>query len=147
MKNSNYEDIYIRMNENDKEELRLLNIQHRADVICIISDIFSYRATLESIELVYSRYDNTADQIANPDIPAIKAALLLLIARLIYNQIGFIRYDHLYERKMRGEYEHSLKPNVDINIANIFKTIGSFYGLIAAIEIYNRDLQQPIFGI
>lgn len=102
MKNSNYEDIYIRMNENDKEELRLLNIQHRADVICIISDIFSYRATLESIELVYSRYDNTADQIANPDIPAIKAALLLLIARLIYNQIGFIRYDHLYERKMRG---------------------------------------------
>ncbi|MBC5629229.1 hypothetical protein H8S20_10015 [Clostridium sp. NSJ-6] len=147
MKNSNYEDIYIRMNENDKEELRLLNIQHRADVICIISDIFSYRATLESIELVYSRYDNTADQIANPDIPAIKAALLLLIARLIYNQIGFIRYDHLYERKMRGGYEHSLKPNVDINLANIFKTIGSFYGLIAAIEIYNRDLQQPIFGI
>ena len=147
MKNSNYEDIYIRMNENDKEELRLLNIQHRADVICIISDIFSYRATLESIDLVYSRYDNTADQVANPDIPAIKAALLLLIARLIYTQIGFIRYDHLYERKIKGEYENSLKPNVDINLANIFKTIGGFYGLIAAIEIYNRDLQQPIFGI
>lgn len=49
--------------------------------------------------------------------------------------------------KWGGGYEHSLKPNVDINLANIFKTIGSFYGLIAAIEIYNRDLQQPIFGI
>lgn len=150
MKHSNYDNkqnIYSQLSENDKEELHLLGIQHFADVICIISDILSYISTLESIQLVYSKYDDTQDEVANPDIPAVKAAILLLFARLFYSQIGVIRYDHLYERKMNGEYNYSLKPNVDINIANIFKTIGSFYGLIAAIEIYNRDTQQPILGI
>ena len=124
--------------QEDEEELYLLGIQKNADIICIISDILSYIATIESIELIYS---------ANPDIPTLQSAILLFLTRLIYTQIAFIRFNHVYEKKMNGEITYSLQPNMDINTSNILKTIGAFYSVIAAIGIYYRDISQPIFGI
>ena len=131
--------------QEDEEELYLLGIQKNADIICIISDILSI-ATIESIELIYSRYNDT-NYSANPDIPTLQSAILLFLTRLIYTQIAFIRFNHVYEKKMNGEITYSLQPNMDINTSNILKTIGAFYSVIAAIGIYYRDISQPIFGI
>ena len=139
--------IYNKFTDNDKEELNLLSIQHIADIIFIISDILSYIATLESVDLIYSKYNDKLDIIPNPDIPVLQSALLSLLARMLYNQVGFTRYSHLVERKMNGEIDYSLSPNININTGNVLKTAGTFYGLMAAIEIFNRDLQQPIFGV
>ena len=132
--------------QEDEEEWYLLGIQKNADIICIISDILSYIATIESIELIYSRYNDT-NYSDNPDIPTLQSAILLFLTRLIYTQIAFIRFNHVYEKKMNGEITYSLQPNMDINTSNILKTIGAFYSVIAAIGIYYRDISQPIFGI
>lgn len=145
--NNQYNIDISNFSEDDKEELYLLNIQKFADIIFIVSDVISYISTKESIDLIYSKYGFIPDRIPNPDVSAIQSIVLTLAARLIYTQIGFIRYEHLYDKKINGELEYSLKPNVDINISNIFRTVGNFYGLMAAIEIYNRDMGQPIFGI
>ena len=45
--------------EYDKEELYLLNIQHSAEIIIILSDILSYVSTIESIELIYKNMIRT----------------------------------------------------------------------------------------
>ena len=92
--------------QEDEEELYLLGIQKNADIICIISDILSYIATIESIELIYSRYNDT-NYSANPDIPTLQSAILLFLTRLIYTQIAFIRFNHVYEKKMNGEITYS----------------------------------------
>ena len=126
--------------QEDEEELYLLGIQKNADIICIISDILSY------IAIIYSRYNDT-NYSDNPDIPTLQSAILLFLTRLIYTQIAFIRFNHVYEKKMNGEITYSLQPNMDINTSNILKTIGAFYSVIAAIGIYYRDISQPIFGI
>lgn len=146
MRDKSYYNIDDYFSEDDKNELHLLNIQRVADIINIASDIFSYISTLESIELVYSKYDN-AEKTANPDIPAVQSAVFATLGRFLYTQIGFIRYDHLYNKKVNGQYNYSLKPNIDINISNIFRLVGTFYSIIAAFEIYYRDLGQPILGI
>lgn len=70
-----------------------------------------------------------------------------MLARVAYTAISFIRYQHLYERKINGEFDFSLEPNVNANISNILRTLGTYYALIAAIGIYNRDISQPIIGI
>lgn len=136
----------INISEDDQGELYLLNIQKNADLICIIADILSYSATLESIELINSKYNNL-DYTFNPDIPTLQSTILSFLTRLIYTQIGIIRFNRVYNKKMNGEFEFSLNANSNINLANIFKTIGSFYAVIASIEIYYRDITQPIFGI
>lgn len=133
--------------EYDKEELYLLNIQHSADIIVILSDILSYASTIESIELIYNKYDKNTKRVPNPDIPAVQSIQLLMLARVVYTAISFIRYQHLYERKINGEFDFSLEPNVNANISNILRTLGTYYALIAAIGIYNRDISQPIIGI
>lgn len=133
--------------EYDKEELYLLNIQHSADIIVILSDILSYVSTIESIELIYNKYDKNTKRVPNPDIPAVQSIQLLMLARVAYTAISFIRYQHLYERKINGEFDFSLEPNVNANISNILRTLGTYYALIAAIGIYNRDISQPIIGI
>lgn len=138
---------YGSITEDDKEELNLLSIQKSADIVTIISDILSYVSTMESIELIYNKYDRHPTRVPNPDVPAVQSLVLLLLARIVYTKIGFIRYDHLYERKINGEFEFSLEPEVNANISNILRTIGSYYGLLAAVGIYNRDLSGPILGV
>ena len=133
--------------EYDKEEIYLLNIQHSADIIAILSSILSYVSTIEGIELIYNKYDNNKKRVLNPDIPAVQSMQLLMLSRVMYTAISFLRYQHLYKRKINGDFNFSLEPNVNANISNILRTVGTYYAVIAAIGIYNRDIIQPIIGI
>ena len=138
---------YSSFSERDIEELNLLSYQHIADIISIIGDLLSYLSTIESINLIYSRYTNETENVPNPDIPAVQSLELLVISRFIYTQLGFIRFDHLKERKSKGEVDFSLEPDIYVNISNILRTSGTLYALLAAYGIYERDLSQPIIGI
>lgn len=133
--------------EYDKEELYLLNIQHSADILGILSSILSYLSTVESFELIYNKYDKTPKRAANPDVPLVQSMQLLMVSRVMYTVISFLKYQLLYERKINGDFNFSLEPNVNANISNILRTLGTYYGLMAGIGIYNRDITRPIIGV
>ncbi|SFC13465.1 hypothetical protein [Clostridium uliginosum] len=164
--NSNYKNNYYRYNksnnehtsdrndginftEEDIEKLRLLDIQRRAQIISIYASILSYMSTIEGIELIYSKYTNNSNSnnVPNPDIPALQSVYLGLITRSIFTEIGVNKYNMLYEKYINGKITYSLKPNIDINIGNMLGIISSYYTLRGTKGIYDRDINQPIFGI
>lgn len=53
----------------------------------------------------------------------------------------------IYKLNLLGQFEYSIKPNIDINIGNIFGLIGLLFLICGAEELYQRDDIQPIFGV
>ncbi|AOR23683.1 hypothetical protein [Clostridium taeniosporum] len=135
--------------QEDIKELRLLDIQKCAQIISIYADILGYISILESIELVYSKYRNEVDPttLPNPDIPILEAVNLGIISRSIFTEVGFIRYNDLYQKYINGEITYSLKPNVDINIGNVLGLASSYYILRGLKAISKRNIEQPIIGV
>lgn len=137
----------INLSDFDLKSLELLNIQKNMGLLAIYADILSYISTLESIDLIYARYDENAKNIPNPDIPILQSAYISIFIRIIFTQIGFTKYDMLLERSNNGDYKYSLDPNRKINMANLLGIVANSYSLSAIEEIYLREKDQPIFGI
>ena len=135
--------------EDDIELLRLLDTQKCAQTISIYANILSYISTLEGIELIYSKYNKgvNSNELPNPDIPALQSVYLGLISKSMTTEIGFIKYNKLYKKYINGEITYSLRPNIDINLGNIFGLISLYYTLNGTKGIYKRNIDQPIFGI
>lgn len=131
----------------DLEHLNLLEIQANAAIMYLISDFLSYISTIESMELIYNKYDELRGSNANPDIPAVGSAFFAIIAAILFSNISFTRYNSLYEKYINGEINYSLDPNIQICIGNVFSVIAKVYILIGALGIYERDITQPIFGV
>lgn len=135
------------ISESDLRELNLLDIQLKAQVLGIIANILAYISTEESIQLVYSKYTEEEEKIPNPDLPALQSAYIALLVQVVFTELGFSRYNDLYEKYLNGELKYSLEPNIKINIANVLGIISSIYGLQATQEFYRRSTSQPIVGI
>lgn len=132
------------MNENDIEELELLNIELLSAILFIAGDVLFYIATTEGIEEIYSDYIGEEYDI-NPDIAIIQSEIFYLIARGLLTYVAIKRYNSLYEQYANGEIEFSLVPDVQFIIGNIFGFIGYYYEFLAAIGIYERNINEPVF--
>ena len=143
MENNNF----YNLTDEDVETLRLLNMQLYGNLVFVVSDVLSYISTIESINLVYSKYENTSENLPDPDVPALESAYLAVIARSILFDLGFARYGHLVDKFNNGEIDFSLSPDEDINLGNIFGVISYMYLLRGAMAIYERDLSLPVFGL
>ena len=147
-KNSTYdENIYLIMTKEDKYKLDLLYTQLMAQYLFLIARFYLFESTFESIDIIYNKYNNLMDRIPNPDIPAVKASYIYFIGQLIVTQVGFERFNQIYTKYINGEIDYSIQPDIDINIANILSIIADYYYIVASEGIYDRDLDQPIFGI
>ncbi|MEG0296411.1 MAG: hypothetical protein RR620_06790 [Clostridium sp.] len=131
------------------EELRLLSLQEQADITGIVADLLSYASTRAGFQIVDDNARNINDQydVARADILAIQSLYLTIFARIVYTQIGFTRYENLYEKYINGEIDYSLQPDMDINTGNIIRMISNYYLLRGTLGIYERDSNQPIFGV
>ncbi|CDM67576.1 hypothetical protein CM240_0409 [Clostridium bornimense] len=138
---------YYNFSENDIRSLKLLDEQLRAQTMFIYSDYLSYLATIEGIQLIYSKYDSNITNIYNPDITTLQSIYAAIVARLMLADVAFTKYDILIKRFKNGEINFSLQPNDDINTANILSALGYMYALRGAQGIYERDISQPVFGI
>lgn len=138
---------YENMSPDDIQALELLKVQKIAQIMFIYSDILAYESTLEGIELIYSKYNGKQEHFFNPDATAVQSLNWAIFAKVISTGIGFTRYEHLYEKAIKGEIDYSLTPNININFGNAIGLVSYFYLLYGAIGIYERDLSQPVFGI
>lgn len=132
------------MNEDDIEELELLKIELISAILFIAGDVLFYIATTEGIEEIYSDYIGEEYDI-NPDIAIIQSEIFYLIARGLLTYVAIKRYNSLYEQYTNGEIEFSLVPDVQFIIGNIFGFIGYYYEFLAAIGIYERNINEPVF--
>ena len=57
------------------------------------------------------------------------------------------RYEYLYNKKQKGEWEYSLEPNIYVNIYNLLGLFGLCLAIDASIEFFNRDAATPVFGV
>lgn len=134
----------MNLSSDDIQALNLLDSQLKAQIINMVSVAISYKATIEGIELVYNKDDEV--QATDIDILVMQSVYLGLVSNMIFTEIGFSRYRHLYEKYINGEIDYSLQPNIDINTSNIFGLISEYYAVKAVQGIYERDSNQPIFG-
>lgn len=139
---------------NYEHNMALLQEQLRNQMLIFSSSMLSYYSTLAGIELLNVKHENNdrleaIDQslFYAADILAIQSLLFGIISRYNFMQIGFIKYNELYESYENGEISYSLQPNIDINIGNVLGMLSSFYSYRGALGIYERDLQQPIYGV
>lgn len=139
---------YNTISDDDIFSLNLLNIQQIAVLIGFYSDILSNIAVFEGKELINNNYNgNEADIQVSPDETALNSLYAYLVAKLMFTQVGFTRYDHIYEKYINGDFPYSLEPNMDINIGNVLGLIGLLFLIRGAEGIYARDNVQPIFGV
>lgn len=114
-----------------------------------LADYFLLESTMSSIMLVKSKYD-TNDKLnydmENPDIPAVIAGELYFIQRTMLLYSNIIIYNGLFEKNNTPGYNLILKPNIIIILGNIIGTVGNIYTLDAYMEIYMRNVNQPVFG-
>lgn len=146
MKNE-FESIFSKISSEDKESIRLLNDQLGACIVGTLAYLFLYESTYEGIELIFKKYSGEEIYTTEPDILSLESTYLFLIERLIFANVAFTRFNIVYNKAINGQFNFSIKPNVDICIANIFNIIADIYFIIGAQGIYDRDRLQPIFGI
>lgn len=132
---------------NNEEWLKLYKIEIEAFKIRYIADYLLLQSVIMSIELIKGKYDKRKDMIhnesENPDIPAIIAGELYIIQRSMLLYTNYNIY-----RGIRSKYNNELilQPNIQLVIGNILGVAGTLITLNAFIEIYRRNLEQPVFG-
>lgn len=134
----------------DLESLRLLTTQHKADIVSLYSDILAYITTYESANAIYRKYDNKPNTEQNPDVTGIEALSLGMVARIIYSDIAFTKYDLVVNNLMEtGEEQYIVKKDAykDISMGNVLRTAGTLMALRGAGKLYELDSQLPIFGV
>ena len=142
---NNIQDISI----DASKELSLMLSQLDAINMRFYADYLAYISIVESIQLVLdkNKNKNNKERKVNPDIPAIQSAICYFLSRAILANIAFTRYDELYKKYGKTQYNSLLQPSIAINVGNIFGVIGCIYILMGFMERYERNITGPVFGI
>lgn len=139
----------FKMSEDDQYLFNLLNIQEAAVQLVLFADLLSYEIVQEGKEIIINRYMDTGVKIDPwiPDLTNLQSLYIYGIAKVMFYYISVSRYEYLYNKKQKGEWEYSLEPNIYVNIYNLLGLFGLCLAIDASIEFFNRDTATPVFGV
>lgn len=139
----------FKMSEDDQYLFNLLNIQEAAVQLVLFADLLSYEIVQEGKEIIINRYMDTGVKIDPwiPDLVNLQSLYIYGIAKVMFYYISVSRYEYLYNKKQKGEWEYSLEPNIYVNIYNLLGLFGLCLAIDASIEFFNRDTATPVFGV
>ena len=126
------------ISDNDKNALELLQLQLIFIYIYMMSDVFLFIGTIESINICYGKKEDN-----NPILLLEQGQILALIANIINNYITSTRYSQLSERY--NEEEISLEPEFLVKQASILSIILYSLNVIAVSKQYEASLVINIF--
>lgn len=126
------------ISDNDKNALELLHLQLIFIYIYMMSDVFLFIGTIESINICYGKKEDN-----NPILLLEQGQILALIANIINNYITSTRYSQLSERY--NEEEISLEPEFLVKQASILSIILYSLNVIAVSKQYEASLVINIF--
>lgn len=130
----------------DKKDIDILYLQAYCFILRFYGDYFLLRSTLKGINLIKSKYDKRIKKIENPDEDAVIAAELYVMQRGVLYDIGYNALVNLIKTGSELEKEVLLPTKQIFVTANTFGVIGNIISLVGIIKIYNRNLNEPIFG-
>lgn len=120
------------ISKSDEFQLSLLNLQVKIILIYMISNIFLFGGTLQSINISCNKKASDS----NPNILLIEGQYLALIASILISYVDFSRYNELNERYKKGEINKSLEPEALIKQASILTIILYELNVVVFVEIY-----------
>lgn len=120
------------ISKSDEFQLSLLNLQVKIILIYMISNIFLFGGTLQSINISCNKKASDS----NPNILLIEGQYLALIASILISYVDFSRYNELNERYKKGEINKSLEPEALIRQASILTIILYELNVVVFVEIY-----------
>lgn len=123
------------ISEDDKFSLSLLNIVLLNNIISITSDFVSYYSTINAIKSINNRYNKSNENIHNADELVLLSLYIGLIGRLLATQVGFTKFQRVYERAKSGDKSIDMKPLVKINTANVLSIAAILLGISASEDI------------
>lgn len=137
-KNRSDKEKFKHISNNDKNALELLHLQLIFIYIYMMSDVFLFIGTIESINICYGKKEDN-----NPILLLEQGQILALIANIINNYITSTRYSQLSERY--NEEEISLEPEFLVKQASILSIILYSLNVIAVSKQYEASLVINIF--
>lgn len=137
-KNRSDKEKFKHISNNDKNALELLHLQLIFIYIYMMSDVFLFIGTIESINICYGKKEDN-----NPILLLEQGQILALIANIINNYITSTRYSQLSERY--NEEEISLEPEFLVKQASILSIILYSLNVIAISKQYEASLVINIF--
>ena len=137
-KNRSDKEKFKHISDNDKNALELLHLQLIFIYIYMMSDVFLFIGTIESINICYGKKEDN-----NPVLLLEQGQILALIANIINNYITSTRYSQLSERY--NEEEISLEPEFLVKQASILSIILYSLNVIAVSKQYEASLVINIF--
>lgn len=126
------------ISDKDRNALELLHLQLIFIYIYMMSDVFLFIGTTESINICYGKKEDN-----NPILLLEQGQILALIANIINNYITSTRYSQLSERY--NEEEISLEPEFLVKQASILSIILYSLNVIAVSKQYEASLVINIF--
>ena len=124
------------ISKSDEFQLSLLNLQVKIILIYMISNIFLFGGTLQSINISCNKKASDS----NPNILLIEGQYLALIASILISYVDFSRYNELNERYKKGEINKSLEPEALIKQASILTIILYELNVVVFVEIHKVSL-------
>lgn len=137
-KNRSDKEKFKHISDNDRNALELLHLQLIFIYIYMMSDVFLFIGTIESINICYGKKEDN-----NPILLLEQGQILALIANIINNYITSTRYSQLSERY--NEEEISLDPEFLVKQASILSIILYSLNVIAVSKQYEASLVINIF--
>lgn len=131
----------------DRSFIPILNIQVISFKMRIFADCMSLIATRESVDLIKSKYDGRkSENLKNPDIPDVIAAILYLIERIMLCYVNYMGYLYAVKSSSGSNAWSIIEPSVIRVLANTVGVAGNMLALDAFIEAYHRNIILPVFG-
>lgn len=137
--------IYENNIQYDSETIELIRERRHSTIIHFYGNIFLLVSSLQSIQLVRSKYLKDKRNIPNPDITAIFFAVINEIARILFVNTELKIFNDIYMKYQNGEFQYTLIPNFKLVLSSIFSLIQSYYILKSILGICDRHRVQPVF--
>ena len=115
-------------------------------LIRFYGDYFLLSSTLKSIDLIRSKYDKSIKNIYNPDIDAVIAAEFYVLQRGVLYDINCSLLQDLINNGSDIEKKLLIPIQQVVIFTNIMAVIANTSVLSAFTQIYNKNIDEPIFG-
>ena len=130
----------------DKNNIYRLFWEGICFLIRFYGDYFLLSSTLKSIDLIRSKYDSSIKNIYNPDIDAVIAAEFYVLQRGVLYDINCSLLQDLINNGSDIEKKLLIPIQQVVIFTNIMAVIANTSVLSAFTQIYNKNVDEPIFG-
>lgn len=133
--------------ELDQFDLNLLNIQAGALSMMIYGYILEYISTLQGIEVIRRKYTENNEEIElNPDITALEAARIQVIAQAILLGISGIQYKNTMLHYRTDNLNAARSANFELLLSDAVEEVAYVLNYIGVRKILDLNNNEPILG-